>query len=329
MSINISDSVNLTSLVTSTQRIDAQNFRVNGSEEGEVIDIMSTNTHGISIGYSPDANHYGVSIGYDPSAGENSIAIGKEAIANKDNCISIGRNAEVLASSGNNCISIGNSSKSYTEATNTCAISIGRSTECNGSGSISLGDSAVCDGQGCVNIGEQASIGSSAGTGCTNCIAIGNDAVIADGLTNSIAIGNGTSVIASNTIHLGNTSIGAIKGQVNFSAYSDIRDKTNINTINKGLDVINKLNPVTYEWEIRGGSALNGQTDIGFIAQECKQVMDETGFGNTHIVNTNDPDKYTICQTKIIPFLVKSIQELHSIIQSQNNTIEMLKNKLL
>jgi carbonic anhydrase/acetyltransferase-like protein (isoleucine patch superfamily) len=47
---------------------------------------------------------------------------------------------------------------------------------------------------------------------------------------------------------------------------SSIRYKTNVENFTRGLDLINRLRPVSFDWKS------NGQRDVGFIAEEVNQV---------------------------------------------------------
>ena len=57
----------------------------------------------------------------------------------------------------------------------------------------------------------------------------------------------------------------------------------------------------------------------GFIAQEIKEVLDEINADYTGIVDTNNPEQYTVSQANIIPMLVKAIQELREEVRNCKN----------
>ena len=60
---------------------------------------------------------------------------------------------------------------------------------------------------------------------------------------------------------------------------------------------------------MREESSNNGNTDIGFIAQEL-----DTAFGTSNdyvkIVGKEDPDKWVAAQGQLIPILVNAVKEL-------------------
>lgn len=121
---------------------------------------------------------------------------------------------------------------------------------------------------------------------------------------------------STNTIVLGNSSVSSLQCQVQtISALSDERDKTNIKDSNYGLDLINSLKPVTFEWNQRDGNR-KGKKDLGFIAQDLQKVNDE----HLDLINDENPEKLLASYSRLIPVLVKSIQELKA-------EIEILKSK--
>ena len=113
---------------------------------------------------------------------------------------------------------------------------------------------------------------------------------------------------------------------------SDQRLKTDIKPSSLGLSFIKTLNPVSYKW-IEGGNELikndegiidrnnlniksipGKRTHWGFLAQEVKQSVDQTGiedFGGWVISDLNDPNSnQSLNYTEFISPIVKAIQEL-------------------
>ena len=180
-------------------------------------------------------------------------------------------------------------------------------------------------------VGEAA--GGSNTTGSYN-TCIGNGADVGAGTySNASAIGNGTVVSASNKILVGNASVTAIQGVVNFSSTSDGRFKTNISENVKGLEFINKLRPVTYNMNTQAldnfiiqnmpdsikakhRQGLNFAPSMaivhsGFIAQEVEAAAQQVGFTSS-IVNApaNSSDPYSLSYSELVVPLVKAVQEL-------------------
>jgi hypothetical protein len=99
---------------------------------------------------------------------------------------------------------------------------------------------------------------------------------------------------------------------------SDIRTKENIRKSEDGLNIINKLNTVRFDFK----NGFNGdkKNQLGFIAQEVEEIFPEivnewTDYENDSIIYK------TIGPSGLIPVLVKAIQE-------QQIEIENLKSKI-
>ena len=98
-----------------------------------------------------------------------------------------------------------------------------------------------------------------------------------------------------------------------YSLPSDFNFKKNINNLDLGLNLINKLRPVSYNHKIDDeGAALS----TGFIAQEMEQSLTELGIEeNAYFIlqhkeiKDKTQSQYWMDYTKMIPVLVKAIQE--------------------
>ena len=141
--------------------------------------------------------------------------------------------------------------------------------------------------------------------------------------TNNTLLGYGanpSAANANNEITLGNSSIATLRCQVtSITSLSDKRDKTDINTLDLGLDFINSLKPVKFKWQTRDGKGPKGY-DAGFIAQDFQQVQKDNDADYLNLVLESNPDKLEATPGKLIPILVKAIQEL-------KQEIELLKTK--
>lgn len=97
---------------------------------------------------------------------------------------------------------------------------------------------------------------------------------------------------------------------------SDIRLKYNIKSIDSGLDVINSINPVMFQYKPEYNKDQTIQT--GFIAQELLESLKDKEYVNGIIQQGNE--YLSVAYQNFIPILVKSIQEL-------TKKIEQLENK--
>jgi len=166
--------------------------------------------------------------------------------------------------------------------------------------------------------------------------AIGYYASFSGNHINSTTIGYNTSA-ASNSVHIGNTSVLLIRGQVNFSTYSDVRVKDNIEENVKGLDFITKLRPVTYNFNIDRQNNIMGIEDksdydekydlekiqmSGFIAQEVEAAAKKSNYNFSGVkIPKNSNDLYGLSYAEFVVPLVKAVQE-------QQTQIEALKKEI-
>jgi hypothetical protein len=103
---------------------------------------------------------------------------------------------------------------------------------------------------------------------------------------------------------------------------SDQRLKENIRDLDDGLDVVMALKPRKFDWkEGKGADIKNAR---GFIAQEFEQVLPDM------IEEWKDPapegeEPYKAVNANLIPTLVKAIQELKALVDTQASTITALQ----
>lgn len=137
---------------------------------------------------------------------------------------------------------------------------------------------------------------------------VGFEANLVSGyLSNASAFGYGATVMASNSVVIGNTSVTSIGGQVGWSTFSDARLKTDIRPNTLGLDFILRLNTVDYEYKA------DGQRNIrysGLIAQDVEAILNElnTPFSGV-VAPKNDHDFYSIRYGDFVIPLIKAVQE--------------------
>jgi len=124
--------------------------------------------------------------------------------------------------------------------------------------------------------------------------------------------GNMVSIGAANTTRFLFDNEGSGHADVEWTTYSDGRLKSERETVPYGLDEINQLKPQRYKRESGkmdgdGNVVLEGnkRTEIGFIAQEVKEIIPE-------IIKDVDESTsfYSLDDGKIVAVLVKAVQEL-------------------
>ncbi|QDP47410.1 MAG: putative chaperone of endosialidase [Prokaryotic dsDNA virus sp.] len=308
---------------------------VSGDEDNVAIGegaFSSSNVFkGVAVGYHAGKNNngnrnvfIGENTGYNTSS-SNNTSVGNNAgrsVTASDHT-SIGYQAGYSNTSGSENTNVGHAS-GYSNTTSSHRTSIGyyANQYITGNQNTAVGSYALRGVSGSSTGQYNTAVGYTAGedmtTGTTNTLVgwgAGKD--ITTGSNNS-CIGNGSAPSANdatNEITLGNSSITAIRAQVQtISALSDERDKTNIQDSNYGLDFINSLKPVTFDWNMRDGAKV-GEKDLGFIAQDLQKVDDE----NLQLVYSNNPDRLEASYGRLIPVLVKAIQELKSEIENCQN----------
>jgi hypothetical protein len=238
-------------------------------------------------------NNYGV--GY--------ISFGGGALTTGANNIGIGYQPLYNVNSGNANVAIGNSALvlNTTGGSNQAIGYQALYSNTTGSKNQAIGSQALYFNTTGSN---NTAIGASAGATGTNDLTTGsNNTVIG---YNSAA----SSATVSNEITLGNSSIATLRCQVtSITSLSDARDKANVTPIAAGLDFTNQLKPVAFTWNMRDGAKV-GQSDTGFIAQDLKKVQEQTGIEIPGLVYESNPDKLEAGYSKLLPVLVKAIQEL-------------------
>jgi len=113
------------------------------------------------------------------------------------------------------------------------------------------------------------------------------------------------------------TAIGSVTSNGSSTTYntsSDYRLKENIKPMKNGLDRLNKLNPVSFDWKETG---INSE---GFLAHEVDEVFSDCVYGE------KDGDEIqSMDYGRITPLLVKAIQEQQTIIEDLKSRIATLE----
>jgi hypothetical protein len=163
--------------------------------------------------------------------------------------------------------------------------------------------------------------------------------------------GNGAGTLTlnySNGVYIASNTVPTVDNSYNFGSgtnrwkaiyaangtiqTSDGREKTNITPSPLGLDFINILNPVSYNFIVGGNEVVkdeNGnitsivpvsgkRTHFGLIAQEVQKAVPQgIDFGGWIITDLNDPDsRQGLRYEEFISPLIKSIQELSTTVNN-------------
>jgi len=349
--------------------------------DGDALDTLTTGKSNIIIGHASDnykltSGKRHIFIGYrageDITTTDNNVIIGFEGAQAATGANNVFVGAEVAKNAtGSDCVAIGKGT--MMNCTGTDSVAIGASAldgsadsdQCVAIGSLSLSSNNSASANGNVGVGyasmfsctsgsNNTAIGRNVAGGITtaqNCVVIGKDAnVSAGGVDNEIVIGKGAAGNGSNTITLGNSSIGAIHANTDsITAFSDLRIKDNIRDSSLGLDFINALRPVKYEKkhpseypeeirpaeyseqtltrtrkdddgnEIEFTETIEAETkpeewqpttEYGLIAQEVKAVMESQNATDWQGHKTLPNGTQSLGYGSLITVLVKAVQEL-------------------
>jgi len=132
-----------------------------------------------------------------------------------------------------------------------------------------------------------------------------------------------TVTTGSNNIVLGNNSITDAAIKVDWTVTSDKRDKTDVEALTMGLDFVNKLNPVTYRWDMRSdydddatpdGTHKKQRLFSGLLAQDVEVLEREYGYkveDETALITSKGEDgNYGLTYQRLIPVLINAVKEL-------------------
>ena len=115
---------------------------------------------------------------------------------------------------------------------------------------------------------------------------------------------NGTGVVGSISCSGSNTA---------YNTSSDARLK-DVTGEARGLEVINELNPVAYNWKA------DGNADEGLIAQEVMDIV-------PNAVSGSEEDMYQMDYSKLVVHLVAGMKEQQELITTLQAEVALLKEK--
>ena len=129
----------------------------------------------------------------------------------------------------------------------------------------------------------------------------------------TVTLGDG----AVNQVHMGSDSDAVMyaNGTINTS---DERFKKNVEDTDLGLEFINKVRPVKYNYKVDKG---DGKKRYGIIAQETLEVLQDLDKKDFAGIKTDDPDRLGADYIQFVAPLIAAIQEL-------SQQVEELKAKI-
>ena len=112
---------------------------------------------------------------------------------------------------------------------------------------------------------------------------------------------------------------GLITGQA-FAQASSRKHKKNIRTIDNPLEKVKKLRGVYFDWKGKKGDA----TDIGFIAEEVAEVVEEAAVFDKQDNKSVEAVKYS----NLVALAMEGIKAQQKQIESQQKQIEQLQKEV-
>ena len=113
-------------------------------------------------------------------------------------------------------------------------------------------------------------------------------------------------------------------------ATSDEKFKENITPLNKGLEIVNKLKPVTFNFIPDTKNNFSEYEEVGFIAQDVDRALSTETFAKSIVKSADDSEPIStmgLATQNLIPILVKAIQEQQALIKTLEQRILILENK--
>jgi hypothetical protein len=128
--------------------------------------------------------------------------------------------------------------------------------------------------------------------------------------------GSGSHTLVAFNVSGGGVSVGTITTNSSTTAYNTTSDARLKNILGeaKGLEIINKLNPVNFEWKE------SKEIQDGLIAQEVLKIV-------PNAVTGSEEDYYQMDYSKLVTPLIKAIQEQQEQIDALQSEINLLKGE--
>jgi trimeric autotransporter adhesin len=128
----------------------------------------------------------------------------------------------------------------------------------------------------------------------------------------------------NNRISMGHTGITNAYVQVAWTVTSDARDKTNFAPVPHGLNFVNQLEPVAFQFRVsRDSDEAHGNKRYGFKAQDILALEGDDPV----IIDNEVPEKLKYQGEALVPVLVNAIKELSAKCDSLQAEINTLKGQ--
>ena len=127
----------------------------------------------------------------------------------------------------------------------------------------------------------------------------------------------------NNQIVLGNNFSSNFYAKIALTVTSDLRDKMNIEDVPHGLDFVNQITPIKFNFKKdRETEIAHGDKKYGFKAQEILALEGD----NPVIINNQDTNNLKLTDSHLVPVLVNAIKELTEENKDLKSRIEALES---
>src|SRR6056300_34822 len=309
----------------------------------ESLKANSTGAENTAVGsFALDANTTGsanVSVGYASlttnTTGNYNTAVGNNALTNNTTAsqnTAVGLNALQANTTGQTNTAVGHNA-------------LYANTTSNGNTAVGKG-ALVANTTGELNTAVGNGAGGTTTTGSRN-TCLGQNARTAATNNDTIVIGYNVSQAGNGFVSMGSGGttvyIPLTGSTTSWSATSDERLKKDVTNFNVGLDFINNLNTITFNWKKKGevDSTLisvyeenseefvrgwDDSTHVGFLAQDIKEQVDAFNLPSGVKLWQEDSNGIQgVADGELIPMFVNAIKELSAKCDSLQNEINILK----
>jgi len=282
------------------------------------------------------------------TTGNENVAVGFNAMANHttgSDCVAIGNSALLLNTTGSQNTAVGraaldaNTTSSYSTAVGADALTTSTGPYNTAMGVGAMGNNTT--GQQNTAIGYHSCVAqttalynSALGLQSGRDVTSGSDNVFLGYRAGDGPSPSGSITTQSNNIVIGNNSSTNAYIKIAWTVTSDKRDKTDIEPLTMGLDLVNKLEPVTYKWDMRSdyedgnpnGTHKKEKLCGGLLAQDVEKLEREYGYkveDKTSILTDKNADgNYGLTYEKFVPVLINAVKELSTKIEELENKLE-------
>jgi trimeric autotransporter adhesin len=283
-----------------------------GTTDARPFTVKVNNVRSGFIDPTSNTAFWGYEAGFALTTGNFNTALGMQALRNNN--------------SGSNNVAVGFAALiSNRINTDNTALGFQALSTCQGNGNTAVGSNALLY---ITSGSNNTAVGFGSGTPSST-----------TAVSNTTTIGYGATTTSSDAVVIGNAAVSSIKGAVNFTTFSDIRIKKDVEEETHGLDFILALLPITYHLDVRKmnhftygsradslfpaarwQSSFNRKEQIrysGFSAQQVESVARsiDYDFGGVRKPE-NEQDLYTLDYAQFVVPLVKAVQEQQALIRN-------------